>query len=151
MKIYHHNWDECGAVFKRKSHLDSYIRGVHIGERLASNLCGKEFQSKSNLTRHIKRLHKWMTSCKLISSLNKRNVIITNNLSKVPLLFQVSKTLHETWTILKAWPVYKEVWLHFNQSDSRLAWHQKQQTSPGVRFSGKSVPWLRHAFEKNQT
>jgi hypothetical protein len=38
--------------------LDSHIRGVHIGERLASNLCGKEFQSKSNLTRHIKSLHK---------------------------------------------------------------------------------------------
>ena len=58
VKIYPHNCDQCGAVFKRKSHLNSHVQGIHVGEKFACNLCIKEFKTKSNLTRHIKSSHR---------------------------------------------------------------------------------------------
>ena len=58
LMTYPHNCDQCGAVFKRKSHLKSHVQGIHAGDKFGCKLCEKEFKSKSNLTRHIKGSHR---------------------------------------------------------------------------------------------
>mmetsp|Transcript_11644 Transcript_11644/g.25183 ORF Transcript_11644/g.25183 Transcript_11644/m.25183 type:complete len:186 (-) Transcript_11644:69-626(-) len=60
----------CGKVFERRSNLNKHIRHVHANERLYQcKKCGNRFGQKSSIDKHVRTIH----GMKLGSDITKRS------------------------------------------------------------------------------